>query len=72
MAMRYFSLNSKYRPDVRKWLIEHVGPKKFHMHNDWEGGEGWSIGNRSNTSPKEYFNVAVDERIATYLILRFS
>lgn len=71
--MRYFSLNAKFRPEVREWLITHVGPKKFHIHGDWEGGEKWSIGDRSRNAPaKNHFYVATDEKIATYLILRFS
>lgn len=68
-GVRYFTLPAECRDEVRQWLVDNLGPKKFHLHNNWEGGDKWRIGGFS-PSGKEFY-IAVDSKLEVYLQLRF-
>ena len=76
IVAQYFSLDVRVQTDVQDWLEKNVGPKKFYIHGGWIGGEGWAIDSPwhpyQRTKHNQKFNLEVsNEKIATYLILRF-
>jgi hypothetical protein len=69
---RYFSLDARVRTDVQDWLEKNKSPRTFYFHGGWLGGNGWAINSQNGPTSKEKFNLEIsDEKIATYLILRF-
>ena len=72
IVAQYFSLDVRVRTDVQDWLEKNVGPRTFYFHGGWIGGISWGINSPYGPTSKEKFNLEIsDEKIATYLILRF-